>query len=74
MTQALTADEITTIHHSHAVLGDTYSRLANRYNVSESTIGRHVRRIEEEIEAQTIHGVDRSEARRRAYEGVERRE
>lgn len=71
MNQKLTPDEMTTIHHSAKVMGDTYDRLARRYDVSPATIGKYVREIEAEIDAQTIHGVDRSEARRRAYQSVE---
>lgn len=68
----LDAEDVTAIHYSNKVAGDTQEELARRYGVSEATISRYVRQIESEIEAMQTTGREYYDARMEAYEAFKR--
>ncbi len=68
MTQKkLSAEDITTMHWSNKVAGDTQKELADRYNVSQGTVSRYVSQIQQEIDAMMKTGRDEYDARMEAY-------
>ena len=68
----LSADEITTMHYSNKVAGDTQAAIARRYGVSQGTVSRYVSQIEEQIQAMEKQGRDSYDARMEAYESFKR--